>query len=149
MANSVRWDGHVTRRALEFDDEGQRKNERLKMAWRKQAEEESVTAGLRMEDAICRSMSLPHVEGNRSPAVVGVLLDWRHCFLTLLYTCGCIHVINYSIQWFSMLLITSTLLLYKVSCYSLITFINIVLMFTFLWKWRPSNTCYRKQNQLN
>ena len=61
MANSVRWyghvlrrqDGHVFRRALDFEVEGQRKNGMLKRAWKKQVEEESANVGLRREDAIC------------------------------------------------------------------------------------------------
>ena len=44
MANSVRWychllrreDGHVLRRALEFEVEGQRKKGRLKRTWNEQ-----------------------------------------------------------------------------------------------------------------
>ena len=60
MANSVRWyghvmrreDGHVLRRALDFEDEGQRKNGRT---WKKQVKEESVKVGLRREAALGRS----------------------------------------------------------------------------------------------
>ena len=59
MANSVRWyghvlrreDGHVLRRALEFEVEGQRK-ERPKRKWERQVEEE-CDGWLRMEDALC------------------------------------------------------------------------------------------------
>ena len=61
MANSVCWyslvlrreDGHVLRRALDFEVEGQQKNGRLKRTWRWQVEEESVKVGLRREDAFC------------------------------------------------------------------------------------------------
>ena len=50
MANSVQWyghvlrreDSHVTRRALHFLVEGQRKKGRPKRTWKKQVEEESV-----------------------------------------------------------------------------------------------------------
>ena len=64
MANSARWyghlsrkkDGHVLRRALDFEIEGQRKKRRLKRTWRKQGEEEGVKVGLRREDALFRSM---------------------------------------------------------------------------------------------
>ena len=62
MANSVRWyghvlrreDGHVLRRALDFEVEGQRKKARSKMTWKKQVMEESVKVSLSMEDALCR-----------------------------------------------------------------------------------------------
>ena len=60
MANGVRWyghvlrreDGHVLRRALHFEIEGQRKKWRPKKTWKKQVEEESVTVGLRRVDAL-------------------------------------------------------------------------------------------------
>ena len=63
MANSVHWDGHVLRRedghvirrALDFEVEGQRKKGRPNRTWKKQVEEESVKVGLRKEDALCRS----------------------------------------------------------------------------------------------
>ena len=63
VANKVRWhgrllrreDGHVLRRALYFEVEGQRKKERTKRTLKKQDEEESVKVGLRREDAFCRS----------------------------------------------------------------------------------------------
>ena len=63
MANSVLWcghvlrreDGHVLRRALDFEVEGQRKKWRLKKTWKKQVVEESVKVALRREDALCRS----------------------------------------------------------------------------------------------
>ena len=50
-----REDGHVLRRALYFEIEGQRKKGRTKMTWNKQVEEERVKAGLRRENALCRS----------------------------------------------------------------------------------------------
>ena len=60
MANSVCWhghvlgreDGHVLRRALDFEVEGQRKKGRPKRTWKKQVEEESVKVGLKREDAL-------------------------------------------------------------------------------------------------
>ena len=60
IANSVRWcghvlrteNGHVLRRALVLEVESQRET---RTTWKKQAEEESVNAGLRREDALCRS----------------------------------------------------------------------------------------------
>ena len=48
-----REDGHILRRALDFEVEGQRKKERPKRTWKKQVEEESVKAGWRREDALC------------------------------------------------------------------------------------------------
>ena len=62
MANSVclyghvlrREDGHVLRRALVFEVEGQRKKERLKRTWKRQVEEESVKIGLRRDNSLCR-----------------------------------------------------------------------------------------------
>ena len=48
-------DGHVLRRALDFEAEGQRKKWRTWRTWKKQVEEESVKVGLRMEDALYRS----------------------------------------------------------------------------------------------
>ena len=64
MANLVHWngnvlrreDGQVLRRTLDFDVEGQRKKGRSKRKCKKQTEEESMKAGLRREDALCRSM---------------------------------------------------------------------------------------------
>ena len=63
IANSVhlyghvlrREDGHVLRRALDFEVEGQRKKGRPKRTWKKQVEEESMKVVLRREDAICHS----------------------------------------------------------------------------------------------
>ena len=51
-----REDGHVLRRALDFEVEGQQKKWRLKRTWKKQVVEESVKVGLRREDALYRSM---------------------------------------------------------------------------------------------
>ena len=55
ISNSVHWychvlrreDGHVLRRALDFEVEGQRKKERSKRTWKRQVDEESVKVGLR------------------------------------------------------------------------------------------------------
>ena len=57
MASRVRWyghvlrreDGHVLRRAFEFEVEGQRKKGILMRRWKKQVEEESVKVGLSFE----------------------------------------------------------------------------------------------------
>ena len=61
MANSVLWyghvlrreDGHILRRPIDFEVEGQWKKGRTKRTWKKQVEEESVNVGLRREDAHC------------------------------------------------------------------------------------------------
>ena len=50
-----RVDGHMMRRALYFEVEGQRKKGRPKRTWKKEVEEESVKVGLRWEDILCRS----------------------------------------------------------------------------------------------
>ena len=50
-----REDGHVLRRALDFEIEGQRKKWGPLRTWKRQVEEESVMVGLTMEDALCRS----------------------------------------------------------------------------------------------
>ena len=63
-ANSVRWnghvlrreDGHVLRRALDCEVEGQWKKGRPKRTWKTQDEEESVKVGLRRKDALLGSM---------------------------------------------------------------------------------------------
>ena len=63
MANSVRWychvlrieDGHVLRRVLNFEVEGQRTKGRLNRTWKRQVEEESVKVSLLRDDALCRS----------------------------------------------------------------------------------------------
>ena len=63
LASSVRWyghvlmrqDGHILRRALDFEVVGQRKKGRPNRTWKKLVEEESVKVGLRREDALCRS----------------------------------------------------------------------------------------------
>ena len=63
MANNVRWyghvlrreDGHILRRALDFEVEGQRKKRRPKRTWKRWVEGESMKVRLRMEDALCRS----------------------------------------------------------------------------------------------
>ena len=48
-----REDGHVLRRALDFEVEAQRKKGRLKRTWQNSAEKKSVKIGLRREDALC------------------------------------------------------------------------------------------------
>ena len=60
MVKNVRWhghvlrreDGHVLRRALDFEDDGQRKKGRLKRTCKMQVEEERVKVGLKMEDEL-------------------------------------------------------------------------------------------------
>ena len=62
MANNVHWyghvfwreDGHVLRRALNFEVEGKRKKGRPKRTWKKHVDEESVKASLKREGALCR-----------------------------------------------------------------------------------------------
>ena len=51
----MREDGHVLRRALDFEVESQRKKGRPKRTWKKQMEVESVKVDLSREDALCRS----------------------------------------------------------------------------------------------
>ena len=63
MANSICWyghvlrrdDGHVLRRALDFEVEGQMKIGRPKWTCKKQVEEESVKIDLRREDMLLLS----------------------------------------------------------------------------------------------
>ena len=63
MAHSVRWyglelrkeDGHVLRRASDFEVEDQRREGRPNRTCNRQVEEESVKVGLRRVDALCRS----------------------------------------------------------------------------------------------
>ena len=54
MENSVRWyghvlrreDGHVLRRTLDFEVEGEKRKGRPKRTWKRQVEEESVMVAL-------------------------------------------------------------------------------------------------------
>ena len=48
-------DGHVLRRALEFEVKGRRKRGRPKKTWKKQVEEECRRVGLRVDDALNRA----------------------------------------------------------------------------------------------
>ena len=55
-ANGVRWyghvyDGHVLRKALEYEVKGKRKQGRPRKTWRSQVEKESKSVGLKKEDA--------------------------------------------------------------------------------------------------
>ena len=50
-----REDGHILRRALDFEVEGQRKKGRPKWTWKRQVGEESAKVGLRRDDALCHS----------------------------------------------------------------------------------------------
>ena len=47
-------EGHVLRRALDFEVEDQRKRMRRKRKWKKQIEVESVKVDMSPEDAFCR-----------------------------------------------------------------------------------------------
>ena len=59
-ANGVRWyghvlrrdDGHVLRKALEFEVKGKRKRGRPKKMWKTQVEKESKSVGLEKKDAM-------------------------------------------------------------------------------------------------
>ena len=59
-ANGVRWhghvlrrdDGHVLRKALEFEVKGKRKRGRPKEMWKMQVEKDSKSVGLEKEDAL-------------------------------------------------------------------------------------------------
>ena len=61
-ANGVRWyghvlrsdDGHVLRKALEFEVKGKRRRGRPRKTWRSQVEKESKSVGLEKEDALNR-----------------------------------------------------------------------------------------------
>ena len=63
ILNSAHWygqvmrreNGHILRRALDVEAEGQWKKGRLKWTWKRQVEEESVKVVLRREDAFCQS----------------------------------------------------------------------------------------------
>ena len=60
IANSVRSyghvlrreDGHILRRALDFEVEGQRKKGKVKSTWKRLVEDENVKVCLRREDAL-------------------------------------------------------------------------------------------------
>ena len=62
-ASGVRWYGHVLRRdnghvfrkALEFEVKGKRKQERPNKMWKMQVEKESKSIGLEKEDALNRA----------------------------------------------------------------------------------------------
>ena len=61
MANIVCWccyvlrreNGHVLRKALDFEDVGQGNKGRLKRTWMEQVEEDNVMVVLVMEDVLC------------------------------------------------------------------------------------------------
>ena len=60
MTDSVHWyghvlrrDGHILRRALDFEVDGQRTKRCLKRTWKRQVEKESLKGGLRREDQLC------------------------------------------------------------------------------------------------
>ena len=62
-ANGVRWyghvlrrdDGHVLRKALEFEVKGKRKQGRPRKTWKMQVEKDSRSVGLTKEDALNRA----------------------------------------------------------------------------------------------
>ena len=62
-SNGVRWyghvlrrdDGHVLKKALEFEVKGKRKRGRPRKTWKMQVEKESRSFGLRKEDALNRA----------------------------------------------------------------------------------------------
>ena len=62
-ANGVRWyghvssrdDGHILRKALEFEVRGKRKRGRPKKMWKTQVEKESKSVGLEKKDAMNRA----------------------------------------------------------------------------------------------
>ena len=62
-ANGVRWyghvlrrdDGHVLRKALEFEVKGKRKRGRPKKTWKKQVEKENKSVGLEKKDVMDRA----------------------------------------------------------------------------------------------
>mgnify|MGYP001794872951 CR=1 FL=1 len=62
-ANGVRWyghvlrrdDGHVLRKALEFEVKEKRKRRRARKIWKMQVEKESRSVGLKKEDALNRA----------------------------------------------------------------------------------------------
>ena len=51
--SSGRWCGHVLRRSLDSEVEGQRKKRRLKRTRRREVEKEGRKLGLRREDVLC------------------------------------------------------------------------------------------------
>ena len=63
MANCLHWydhvlrweNGHVLRRALAFEVEGQWRKRRPKRTWKKQVEKERMKADLIRVDGLCRS----------------------------------------------------------------------------------------------
>ena len=93
MANSVRWYGHVLRRALDFEVEGERKKGRPKRTWKKQVEEESMKVDLRRIDALCHSECSVGINkiaaGLRSiwpPSLVGDITRFKKILVSLSLT---------------------------------------------------------------
>ena len=92
VANSVRCyghvlrreDGHVLRRALDFEVEGQRTKENPKRTWKKQVEKESMKVGLRREDVLFRSKwSVGVTKIAAEVGLLGILPDFKHQCLSL------------------------------------------------------------------
>ena len=62
-ANGLRWygyvlrrdDGHVLRKALEFEVKGKRKRGRPKKTWKTQVEKESKSVGIEKDDALIQA----------------------------------------------------------------------------------------------
>ena len=67
-----RGDGHVLRRSLDFEVDGQRKKGRPKMTWKMQVEEQSVKVGLKWEFAFCR----PKWSVGINQIAAGLMLIW-------------------------------------------------------------------------
>ena len=55
VESSVHWYGHVLRRGIDIEVEGQRKKCKLKWTLKKQVEERGMKIGFSMEDTLCRS----------------------------------------------------------------------------------------------
>ena len=109
MGNSVCWyghvlrreDGHVLRRALDFEIDGQRKKGRLKRTLERQVEEESVNVVLRREDALCRLKWIvrlpPGCNESNHCHFFGLLPDFKHWSISFLWLfggfCSCVGLI--------------------------------------------------------
>ena len=75
-ANGVRWywhvlrrdDGHVLRKALEFEVRGKRRRGRKKKTWKMQVEKESKSVGLEKKDAMRRRLGIREIAAGVNPA---------------------------------------------------------------------------------
>ena len=81
-ANGVTWyghvlrrdDGHILRKALEFEVRGKRKPLRPKKTWKMQVEKESKSVGLEKKDAMNRArwrMGIREIAAGINPATPG------------------------------------------------------------------------------